>query len=201
MRYGMVIDLKRCIGCYGCQIACKAENATPPGVFWARVLKQEAGKFPAVRRSSLPLLCMHCQDPACQQVCPTGATTKRPDGIVVVDADKCVGCRYCMMACPYNARYFHAKERAYFGQGLLTQYEKAGYPNHPTGVVEKCHFCYHRLEKGLEPACVANCMALARFFGDLDDPHSEVSRLIREKRGQQLHSELGTDPSVYYLPP
>ncbi|MDP6509635.1 MAG: 4Fe-4S dicluster domain-containing protein [Dehalococcoidia bacterium] len=199
MRYVMVIDLKRCIGCYGCQIACKSENATPPGVFWARVLKQEAGKFPNVRRSSLPLLCMHCQDPACQQVCPTGATTKSDNGIVEVDSDECVGCRYCMMACPYGARYFNAKERSYFGQGL-NEYEKVGYPNHPTGVVGKCDFCRHRLEKKLEPACVANCMARARYFGDVDDPNSEVSHLIREKRGQQLHPELGTDPSVYYLP-
>lgn len=203
MRYGMVIDLKRCIGCYGCQIACKAEHATPPGIFYARVFKQEIGKYPNVRRLSLPLLCMHCADPPCLHVCPTGATAKREEdgGVVVIDKDKCVGCRYCMMACPYGARYFHAKEREYFpGQGL-TPYEEWGYKDHPPGVVEKCDFCVERVEKGLMPACVANCPTKARYFGDLDDPYSEVSRLIRERGGSQLHPELGTDPSVYYLPP
>jgi len=197
----MVIDLKRCIGCYGCLVACKAENGTPPGVLWARVFYQEFGRYPNVRKLPFPLLCMHCQDPACQKVCPTGATQKREDGIVIVDDTMCVGCRYCMMACPYQARYFHAKSREYFpGQGL-TPYEKVSYTKHPTGVVSKCNFCLHRVERGQEPACVANCMAKARYFGDLDDPSSEVSRLIRDRGGYQLHPELGTDPSVYYLPP
>lgn len=201
MRYGMVIDLKRCIGCYGCQIACKAENATPPGILLARLFKKEFGTYPNVRRISLPLLCMNCKDPACKAVCPTGASEQRADGIVTVDKEKCVGCRYCMMACPYGARYYHAKEREYFpGQGL-TPYEKVGYQRHPTGVVEKCDFCLERLGRGLQPACVANCMAKARYFGDLDDPNSEVSKLIRDKAGYQLHPELGTDPSVFYLPP
>lgn len=201
MRYGMVIDLKRCIGCYGCQIVCKAENATPPGVLWARVMKREFGKFPNTRRVSLPLLCMHCQDPACQKVCPTGATTQQENGIVTVDEEKCVGCRYCMMACPYQARYFLAKEREYFpGQGL-TPFEEVGYKRHKIGAVSKCDLCQHRLEQGQEPACSANCMAKARTFGDLDDPYSEASRLVRDRGGFQLHPELGTSPSVYYLPP
>jgi molybdopterin-containing oxidoreductase family iron-sulfur binding subunit len=197
----MVIDLKRCIGCYACQIACKAEHTTPPGVLYARVVKRELGKYPNVRRISLPVLCMHCAEPPCVEVCPTGASAKGADGIVAVDADKCVGCRYCMMACPYGARYFHAEERAYFpGQGL-TPNEERGYRDHPTGVVEKCDFCRHRLGNGALPACVANCPAVARYFGDLDDPKSEVSRLIRDRGGFQLRPELGTNPSVYYLPP
>ena len=201
MRYGMVIDLKRCIGCYACQIACKAEHATPPGVLYARVVKREMGRYPNVRRLSLPVLCMHCADPPCVQVCPTGASLKAPDGIVSVDADRCVGCRYCMMACPYGARYFHAQEREYFpGQGL-TPNEEIGYKKHPPGVVEKCDFCRHRLGNGGVPACVANCPAVARYFGDLDDPDSHVSRLIGERGGFQLRPELGTNPSVYYLPP
>ncbi|MBI2304592.1 MAG: 4Fe-4S dicluster domain-containing protein [Chloroflexi bacterium] len=202
MRYGMVIDLKRCIGCYGCHLVCKAENATPPGVFWARVLKREYGRYPNVRRLSVPLLCMQCQEPECEKVCPTGATQKRADGIVTVDASKCVGCRYCMMACPYNARYYHAKERYYFPEtGGPTPFEAIGYQKHPPGTVSKCNFCLPRVGAGLEPACVANCMTKARYFGDLDDPYSEVSRLIRDKGGYQLQPELGTDPSVYYLPP
>ena len=200
MRYGMVIDLKKCLGCYGCQISCKAEKATPPGVLYARVLKREIGEYPNVRRISIPLLCMHCANPPCEEVCPTGATTKRADGIVVIDKETCVGCRYCMMVCPYEARYFHAKLREYFpGQGL-TAYEELGYDNHPTGVVEKCDFCLARVERGLEPSCVASCMAGARYFGDLEDPESDVATLIRNRGGYQLEPQLGTDPSVFYLP-
>ncbi len=199
-RYGMVIDLKRCIGCYGCLVACKAENFTPPGVFWARVLRREEGRFPLGRKISLPLLCMHCGDPACVRVCPTGASTQRDDGIVIIDSNKCFGCRYCMMACPYGSRFFYSEERQYFPKEL-TPYEKLGREKHPVGVVEKCDFCVSRIEKGLEPACVANCMSKARYFGDLDDPESEVSRLIRQRQGFQLRPEAGTDPSVFYLSP
>jgi len=200
MRLGMVIDLKRCIGCYGCQVACKAENGTRPGTLWARVFRQESGTFPQVRRLALPLLCMHCRNAPCVEVCPTGASQKRPDGIVFIDPDQCVGCRYCMMVCPYGARYYQARSRTYFPGDGLTPFEETKYQAHPTGVVEKCDFCRHRLEQGLEPACVANCMTKARVFGDLDDPASEVSRLIRQEGGVQLNPELGTDPSVYYLP-
>jgi Fe-S-cluster-containing dehydrogenase component len=199
MRYGMVIDLKRCIGCYGCQISCKAEHGTPPGVFFARVVKREVGTYPSVRKIFLPILCNHCEDPPCEEVCPTGATFKRPDGIVDIDVNLCVGCRYCMQACPYEARYFNAKERFYFdGQGP-TPYEAAR-SRHPTGVTLKCNFCAHRLERGEQPSCVVTCPSVARTFGDLDDPNSEVSRLIKERGGAPLHPELGTGPSVYYLP-
>jgi molybdopterin-containing oxidoreductase family iron-sulfur binding subunit len=201
MRFGMVIDLKKCIGCYGCQVSCKAEKATPPGVLFARVAKWETGTYPNVRRFSLPLLCMHCAEPPCREVCPTGATAKRADGIVVIDQDTCVGCRACMMACPYVARYYRNGPGEYFpGQGL-TPYEARGYERHPTGVVAKCDFCVERLERGLEPSCVATCMAHARHFGDLDDPESAVARLIRNRGGYQLEPQLGTDPSVFYLPP
>jgi len=200
MRYGMVIDLKRCIGCTGCALVCKAENATPPGVLWLRVLKREVGKYPQVRRFAIPLQCNHCAEPPCLDVCPTGATFKRANGIVDIDPDKCVGCRYCMMACPYQARFFHARERTYFAEGP-TPFEQVGYRRHQVGVVSKCNFCLPRVERGLEPACVANCMTRARTFGDLDDPASEVSKLLRDRGGTQLYPELGTDPSIYYLPP
>ncbi|MBI4589280.1 MAG: 4Fe-4S dicluster domain-containing protein [Candidatus Rokubacteria bacterium] len=196
----MVIDLKRCVGCYGCVIACKAEHVTRPGVMWARVLKAESGTYPAVRRLSLPLLCMQCRDPACLPVCPTGATVQREDGVVVIDRELCIGCRYCMQACPYGARYFNDGADTYF-PGLPTPYEQSGDDRHPSGVVEKCDFCLARVERGLEPACVANCMTKARVFGDLDDPESDISRLIRRKAGFQLNPEFGTDPCVYYLPP
>jgi molybdopterin-containing oxidoreductase family iron-sulfur binding subunit len=200
MRLGMVIDLKRCVGCYACQIACKVENGTRPGTLWARVVRRETGRFPDVRRVSIPLLCMHCRDAACVEVCPTGASQRREDGVVFIDADRCAGCRYCMMACPYGARSYQDETRAYFAPARATPFEERRAADHPECVVEKCDFCRHRLARGVEPACVANCMTRARIFGDLEDPLSEVSRLIREQGGVQLHAELGTDPSVFYLP-
>jgi Fe-S-cluster-containing dehydrogenase component len=201
-RLGMVIDLKKCAGCYACVAACKTEHATPPGVFWCRVVKHESGTYPAVRRIALPLQCMHCADPPCEKTCPTGATRKRGDGIVHINYDECMGCRACMIACPYEARYFLAELRPYYnGQGL-TQYEEIGYASngYVEGTVTKCNFCLERVDAGKEPACVANCPGRARYFGDLEDPGSEVARLIRDKRGFQLHPEFGTNPSVYYLP-
>ena len=201
MRYGMVIDLKRCVGCYGCQLSCKAEHGTPPGVFFARVVKREFGTFPNTRLIFLPLLCFHCGAAPCVDVCPTGASHYREGGVVDVDADLCVGCRACMQACPYGARSYNEAQRAYYpGQGL-TPYEQARYAEANAGIVMKCDFCVDRVRAGLEPACVANCASRARTFGDLDDPTSEVSQLIRLRGGEQLQPEQGTNPSVYYLPP
>ena len=197
----MAIDLKRCIGCYGCQLSCKAEHGTPPGVFFARVAKRELGTFPNTRLVFLPLLCFQCGDAPCVDVCPTGASHYREGGIVDITRDDCVGCRACMQACPYEARYYNETQGEYFpGQGL-TPYERTKYKDQNVDVVMKCNFCIDRVQAGLEPACVANCAARARVFGDLDDPHSEVSHLIRLRGGEQLHPELGTRPSVYYLPP
>lgn len=199
VRYGMVIDLKRCIGCDTCTIACKAVNATSRGIMWNRVLKYETGKYPHSRLNFLPVLCMHCEEAECEKVCPTGATTRREDGIVTVDNDKCIGCRYCMVACPYAARYFADKLYTYC-PGHVTSYEKIGYKKHKLGTVQRCNFCLERVEQGLEPSCVLSCIGNARFFGDLDDPDSEVSKLIKERRGFVLNPELDTKPSVYYLP-
>jgi molybdopterin-containing oxidoreductase family iron-sulfur binding subunit len=195
----MVIDLKRCIGCYGCQLACKAEHGTPPGVFFARVLKQEEGQYPTVRQLSLPVLCNHCEDAPCIAACPTGASFKWEDGIVDIDHDLCVGCRACMMACPYTNRYFNDQPQHYFPQGA-TPYEEARTQRHEQNVVMKCNFCRDRVRDGKPPACVANCPTIARTFGDLDDPLSEISVLIKERGGFTLHPELGTGPAVYYLP-
>jgi len=134
MRLGMVIDLKRCIGCFACQVACKAEHVTRPGTLWLRVVKREYGAFPDVRRVSLPLLCMHCRKAPCLEVCPTGATRKRADGIVTIDAAKCVGCRYCMMVCPYGSRHYQDDASTYFpGQGP-NPYEAVAYAQRPRGV-------------------------------------------------------------------
>jgi molybdopterin-containing oxidoreductase family iron-sulfur binding subunit len=203
----MVIDLKRCFGCYACVMACKIENFTPPGVFWARVLKGESGQFPNTIRQALPILCMQCDEPSCLEVCPTGATQKTEDGIVIVDKEKCIGCNYCKMACPYGARYLVEKWESYFPEGLpLSEYEifskKMWEDRSGIGVSTKCDFCRTRRNNGREePACVAACPANARFFGDLDDPESEVSMLIKRYRGFVLNPEHGNKPKVYYLPP
>ncbi len=201
MRYGMVIDLGRCVGCQACALACKAVNGTPPGVWWAKVALGETGKFPTARRTMLPTLCMHCKNPPCVEVCATGASTKRPDGIVAVDYDKCMGCRYCETACPYGARTFLDSIRPYFPEFGFNPYEQMMYQKHQAGIVEKCNFCLERVQKGEQPACVETCIGYARTFGDLDDPNSEVSRLIVTRRAYQLLPELGTEPSVYYLKP
>ena len=148
MRWGMVIDLKRCIGCYGCQLSCKAEHGTPPGVFFARVLKQEEGRYPTVRQLFLPVLCFHCEDPPCVEVCPTGASFKWADGIVDIDSEKCVGCRACMMACPYTQRYYHDEQSFYFPDNGPTPYERARTERHEAGTVMKCNFCRDRVRAG-----------------------------------------------------
>ncbi len=200
MRYGMVINLKRCIGCDACTVACKQQNGTGPGIFWRKVIKSEVGTYPTARYSFLPLLCNQCQDPACANVCPVGATQKQANGIVTVDADKCIGCRYCMVACPYDVRQFvFDADTEYFPGKGLTPYEKLKYPEHQAGTVGKCNFCEPRLAQGLEPACVLTCPVEAMTFGDMDDPNSEISKLIAERGPKPLKPEAGTDPSVLYI--
>ena len=199
MRYGMVIDLKRCAGCNSCTVACRAEKGTPPGILYHRVEKYEVGKYPAARMQFRPIPCMHCAEPACLEVCPTGATYKRADGIVLVDHEKCMGCRYCVLACPYEARHALRRIDNYYGMAARTPYEVLKQKDLDRGTTVKCDFCVERLEKGRLPACVETCPAQARYFGDLDDPESEVSRLIVVARGTVLREELGTKPSVYYI--
>ena len=215
-RWGMVIDVKRCIACWGCTIACKEEHFLPPGVFWNRVLIGESGKFPSSSKLIYPILCNHCSEAACVEACPTGATYVREDGIVAVDDEKCVGCRACLVSCPYQQRTYYdkeTKEREYFpGQGK-TELELIGEKLYPftLGTVTKCNFCTERLEDGMKkglkpgvdedasPACVNICPVNARIFGDLDDPNSKVNRLIMEYKGKQLRPEFGTEPAVYYI--
>ncbi len=210
MRWGMLINLKKCVGCYGCIIKCKQEHFLPPGITWGKLLISETGKYPKITKHMYPVLCNHCKEPKCAKACPTGATEQREDGIVTVDQDKCVGCRYCLISCPYQVRSYYADEREYFpGQGL-TEYEKMRKQLYPMqlNVVVKCNFCVERIDEGLKrglkpgvdreatPACVNICPTKARYFGDLDDPDSEISSLIQEKRAVPLHPEYDTDPCV-----
>ncbi len=214
VRWGMLIDLKRCIGCYSCMIACKQEHFLPPNIFWNRILISETGEYPQVTNHVYPVLCNHCKEAVCVKVCPSEATLQREDGIVHIDYDKCVGCRYCVIACPYQQRTFYSDgKKGYFpGQGL-TELEVIGkelYPLQP-GTVVKCNFCEEKIDEGIRkglkpgidreatPACVNNCPTKARHFGNLDDPKSNVSVLIRQRKGFQLHPEFGTEASVYYI--
>ena len=195
----MVIDLKKCIGCEACVIACKMENATPPHMTWCRVLREERGTFPDVRIFSLPTACNHCAEAPCETTCPTGATYRNDEGIVLVEPSKCIGCRTCMTACPYHARYFMEKTSSYFSPEPLNPYERTGYAQHEIGTVQKCTFCVHRLEQGMKPACVELCPAEARYFGDLGNPESDVSKMVKTRHAHQLLEGMGTDPHVYYL--
>jgi len=178
VQYGMVIDTRRCIGCHACTIACKAEYDVPLGSNRSWVEYVEKGDYPNVSRNYLPRLCNHCSTPNCVSVCPTGATYRREeDGIVAVDPEICIGCKYCIQACPYDARF----------------------SNPVTGVADKCDFCVHRVSEGLAPACVETCIGGARIFGDLNDSGSEISRMMATNPVSVLRREQGTQPNVFYI--
>ena len=202
-RYGMVINRHRCIGCQACSLGCKGQNGIPSGILWNRVIVEGAdvidgtvGTYPQVSRHYLPIMCQHCENPACLKVCPTGATYKDDKGRVQVNYDNCIGCRMCMAACPYNARSFNWEDPV---RDPDFAYGDKEVPVRMKGVVEKCTFCKERTDKGIEPMCVVVCPFEARTFGDLDDPDSEVSRLIREKSAYAMLEDKGTKPQVYYL--
>jgi tetrathionate reductase subunit B len=178
VQYGMVIDVRRCIGCHACTVACKSEFDVPLGVNRSWVEYVEKGVYPNVGRSFLPRLCNHCSEPPCVGVCPTNATWKRDqDGIVVIDSGLCIGCKYCIQACPYDARFL----------------------NPVTKVADKCDFCIHRVSQGLVPSCVNTCVGGARIFGDLGDPDSDISKVVASNRISVLRGEMGTFPNVYYI--
>jgi Fe-S-cluster-containing dehydrogenase component len=177
MQYGFVIDHESCIGCHACTVACKAENDVPVGAFRTWVKYTEQGVFPDTKRHFLVERCNHCTDAPCVTICPVNALEKRPDGIVDVDRDACIGCRACMQACPYDAIYL----------------------NGDLGAVEKCHFCAHRVDRGLEPACVTVCPVGAIIPGDLHDPESKVSLLVRNNQMKVRRAEQRTGPNVHYV--
>lgn len=177
MRYAFVIDHTRCIGCHACTVACKEENAVPLGVYRTWVKYVERGTWPETRRHFLVLRCNHCEHAPCVTICPTAALHRRPDGIVDLDRDRCIGCKACMQACPYDALYLDPETRT----------------------AAKCHFCAHRIERGLEPACVIVCPERAILTGDLDDPSSEVSRVLGRQPVLVRKPEQGTGPRVFYV--
>ena len=180
MRRAMVVDLDRCCGCKSCEIACKQENGVVLGCQWSKVLTVgPVGTYPDLEMYFLPTMCQQCKDAPCVKVCPTGASYKREDGVVLIDKEKCIGCQYCMMACPYGVRTF----------------------NKETKVVEKCTLCAQLEAIGEEPACVKNCPASCRIVGDLDDPGSNVSKALREAGEENVHSlpDVGNQPATRYI--
>ena len=209
-RYIMTADLRRCIGCQTCTASCRQTNATPPGVQWRAVLDIESGEFPDVRRSFVPVGCQHCGDPPCMHVCPTTATYQRDDGLVEIDYEKCIGCGYCAVACPYQARHItHRIDFAYGDQPMAS--ESARFDAKRMSVATKCTFCMDRVDAAKEngltpgidpevtPACVNSCIAGVLAFGDKQDPNSNVSKLLEETQHFRMHEELGTDPGFYYI--
>ena len=225
-RWGMVIDLDKCTGCQSCTIACWQENNIPHGspkeqaqrreIYWNRVLAVSRGQYPNARIELIPMPCMHCENPPCVTVCPVKATYRRDDGIVMQNFRRCIGCRYCLVACPYNARSFNFKNQD------AEEYHRPDpppdrgsrepwpFPHRTRGVVEKCTFCFHRIDLAIRenkkigaevvPACVEACPSQARVFGDLDDPESPVAKLMVARTAFRLREELGTNPKVFYLP-
>lgn len=180
MAYGMLIDLKKCVGCHACAVACKEAHGTPPGITRSHVKREFEGEYPDATMHIVPMLCMHCENPPCVEACPTeGATYKREDGIVVVDKEKCIGCKYCMMACPYGVRSWSPSEH----------------------VVEKCTLCGQLTSVGEEPKCVAACCASARFYGDLDDPNSDASKALAAAGADSVHrlKDVGNGPQTAYI--
>lgn len=208
-RWAMAADLERCVGCQTCTAACRHANATSPAVQWRKVLDIEAGSYPNVSRVFVPVGCQHCADPPCMHVCPTTATRQRPDGIVTIDYDICIGCAYCEVSCPYQARFLVKEPHYAYGPAMQNEIERADVAR--LGVAQKCTFCSDRIDFGLEhgltpgidpratPACVNACIADALQFGDLDDPNSNVSRLLREQKSFRMHAELNTEPGFHYL--
>ena len=176
-RYALVIDSKKCINCKACVVACRAEYNVPLTYSRPWLNEETRGTWPRLMAVSQPEQCHHCSHPACVRVCPTGASYQRQDGIVVVNESDCVGCRYCMIACPYDARFFREDK----------------------GVVEKCDFCVKRLARGQLPACVETCPSKVRVFGDLNDPKSRLAELIFVREYRLKKPEAGTGPQIYYL--
>lgn len=215
VKWGMIIDLKKCVGCKACTVACKVENHTPPGVAYNVVLEQETGIYPHNKKVFIPRPCMHCEHTSCTYVCPVKATYTREDGIVVMDYNKCIGCKYCIAACPYGARSFdfgynysedgtlgwEQQPSPEYGQNRIREKHES-----PEGNIRKCTFCLHRIYNGIAPACATTCMGHAIYFGNLADPDAKcmahgvnLQNLLATRSYMRLKEELGNEPRVYYL--
>lgn len=178
--YKIIVDLDRCMGCDSCTTACMQENRVDPGRRYTKVLEVGPyGEYPRVERYHLPVKCQHCDDAPCVHVCPTQASYKREDGITLVDHSRCIGCQYCVMACPYGVRSY----------------------NEHAGVIEKCTLCSHRIDADKKPACVDICPGHARLFGDMDDPESEPRAAIDAAGAEALHrfADVGNHPGEAFL--
>jgi len=175
-RYAMAVDTRRCVGCSACVIACKEENGLPLANFRSWVVTETTGTFPNLAMEIRSERCEQCSDAACVTNCPTGASYVATGGVVLVDHDLCTGCKACVAACPYDARSIH-----------------------PDGYADKCTFCLHRVDKGLQPACAAACPTQSLTFGDLNDRGSSIAKLLRTRQWKQRRTEAGTKPNLYFL--
>jgi len=209
-KWGMIINTKKCVGCHACTISCIAENKLPPGVVYRPVIEVQSGEFPNVQLQYFPRPCMQCEEPPCVDVCPVEATWKREDGITTIDYDKCIGCRYCITACPYGARTSDFGHFYTDNTPEIQPYEKLSNheygkewnrENHgsPIGNARKCNYCVHRLDEGELPACVTTCIGRANYFGDLNNPNSLVSEMSRKTNQIKLLEDKGTKPTTSYL--
>lgn len=176
MRYAMTIDTKKCVGCSDCVVACQTENNVPIGYCRDWIVEKTVGTYPDLSMEIRSERCNHCASAPCVRTCPTKASHYSDGGTVLVDAKECIGCKACINSCPYDARFVH-----------------------PEGHIDKCTFCIHRVKEGQDPACVAVCPTYCMTFGDLDDPNSEVSRLVSTSKWKTLIPEAGTDPKIFYL--
>jgi len=223
-RWGMAIDLDKCTACQACVVACQVENNVPfveegeyrrmRSMSWMKIITETEGSFPDARMRFMPRPCMQCDNPPCTRVCPVHATYLNPEGIVAQIYPRCIGCRFCIAACPYTVKYFNWYAYHDRVPAELQQGDNPDVSSRPRGVVEKCTFCHHRLMKAKDkaaaeeralqpgdyiPACVETCPSSAMYFGDLSDPASQVAQLASSPRAFRLMEDLGTKPKVVYL--
>lgn len=176
-RFGMVIDTTKCVGCMDCVVACKTENEVPEGFNRDWIAQDVIGSYPTLHMEIRSERCNHCENPPCVYCCPTGASHVHSlGGVVLVEHNMCIGCKACLASCPYDARFIH-----------------------PGGYADKCTFCIHRVEKGMDPACVSVCPTRCMYFGDVDDPNSVVSKLLASREYHSLIPEAGTKPQIFFL--